>query len=224
MYTYFLLIVAIGVTSLLLIQRYKLRINTRALMLSYAFISLPFIAWDMWAVQQGHWSFNSTYTAGIYLGNLVVSEVMFFFVVPLVCLAMFLLAVRSKHAQSQFGMAHKILVAIVVCSLLLLQSNPGLTYTTIVSVLAVVMCLALLLHGGALVRSKGFWWYQVALLFTFVAVNSVLAGLPIIEYGAHAINGTRVGVIPIEDFLYNFVLNSGFVLLYDMWSNKQKRL
>jgi lycopene cyclase domain-containing protein len=48
--------------------------------------SIPFLIWDYFATQRGHWSFNTDYNTGIYILNLPIEEVLFFVAIPLACL------------------------------------------------------------------------------------------------------------------------------------------
>ncbi|MGQ0625813.1 MAG: lycopene cyclase domain-containing protein [Sporichthyaceae bacterium] len=44
----------------------------------------PFLCWDVWATDRGHWSFDTGQTLGLVLpGGLPVEEVAFFVVIPL---------------------------------------------------------------------------------------------------------------------------------------------
>lgn len=44
--------------------------------------ALIFVLWDVWAVFQGHWSFNPEFVLGFFLLNQPVEEVAFFLVIP----------------------------------------------------------------------------------------------------------------------------------------------
>lgn len=41
-----------------------------------------YIFWDILATKAGHWSFNEKYVTGIFILNLPVEEILFFFVIP----------------------------------------------------------------------------------------------------------------------------------------------
>jgi len=43
---------------------------------------IPFILWDIAALQRGHWSFNNNYITGLFIFNLPVEEILFFAVIP----------------------------------------------------------------------------------------------------------------------------------------------
>ncbi|MBM4159754.1 MAG: lycopene cyclase domain-containing protein [Ignavibacteria bacterium] len=56
--------------------------SARRLLLSVALPLPVFLAWDMIVTARGHWSFNSSYVIGVYVGNLPLEEVLFFVVIP----------------------------------------------------------------------------------------------------------------------------------------------
>ena len=67
----------------------------RRLALTILCAAPPFVAWDVWAVHAGHWSFDLNSTLGLVApGGLPVEEVLFFVVVP-VASVLALEAVRS---------------------------------------------------------------------------------------------------------------------------------
>ncbi|MBN8568014.1 MAG: lycopene cyclase domain-containing protein [Ignavibacteria bacterium] len=41
-----------------------------------------FIIWDVLATKAGHWSFNEKYVTGLFIFNLPLEEILFFFVIP----------------------------------------------------------------------------------------------------------------------------------------------
>lgn len=48
--------------------------------------AIPFILFDMLAVQRGYWKFNPKFITGIHLGNLPIEEYVFFILIPQSCL------------------------------------------------------------------------------------------------------------------------------------------
>ncbi|MGQ0632152.1 MAG: lycopene cyclase domain-containing protein [Sporichthyaceae bacterium] len=56
----------------------------RVLLATLAGAATPFLAWDLWATDRGHWSFDAGQTLGITVpGALPVEELAFFVVIPL---------------------------------------------------------------------------------------------------------------------------------------------
>jgi lycopene cyclase domain-containing protein len=67
----------------------------RRLVLALLPVLVVFVAWDLYAVHAGHWTFDPTQTLGWVLpGGLPIEEVLFFLVVP-VCSVLAFEAVRT---------------------------------------------------------------------------------------------------------------------------------
>ena len=66
----------------------------RRLALTLLCVAPLFVAWDLYAINAGHWRFDSDQTIGLTLpGDLPVEELLFFLVIP-VCSVLALEAVR----------------------------------------------------------------------------------------------------------------------------------
>lgn len=65
--------------------RINLRQNWRLLVISLLFSAIPFFIWDYFATLFGHWQFNKDFILGVYIFNLPLEEVLFFFVIPFCC-------------------------------------------------------------------------------------------------------------------------------------------
>lgn len=57
--------------------------------------SIPFILWDIYATQMGHWGFNKNYNLGIYIFNLPIEEYLFFILIPINCI--FIWTILKKY-------------------------------------------------------------------------------------------------------------------------------
>lgn len=212
---YLIFNIAVLLSAALLATRFKFRkLNIKRLVACYLVVSLPFVAWDIWAVSKGHWSFNAAYVLDIFLLNIAVEEILFFLTVPLVCLITFLaIAKNSKTNISNFKINIVIsVIASIATGFVLIGST--YSYTQTVGLFTLIFCVMLLYFRPATIYKQSFWKYQLVLLVMFIAANTFLTSLPIILYGQESIIGIRIITIPVEDFLYNFVLNSSFVLAY----------
>lgn len=57
--------------------------RARRLLLTLLPVLVVFVAWDLYAIAQGHWDFDPDQTLGVVLpGGLPVEELLFFLVVP----------------------------------------------------------------------------------------------------------------------------------------------
>ena len=71
----------------------------RALLLTLLPVVAVFVAWDLWAIRAGHWTFDPAQTTGVTLpGGLPLEELLFFVVVP-VCAILGFEAVRTVLAR-----------------------------------------------------------------------------------------------------------------------------
>lgn len=74
----------IGTAPLELVLRVGVYRRVRRLALTLLPVLPVFLVWDLYAVSQGHWTFDDAQTVGVRVpGGLPVEEVAFFLVVPL---------------------------------------------------------------------------------------------------------------------------------------------
>lgn len=67
----------------------------RRLLLALAPVAAVFVAWDVWAIGAGHWSYDPAQLVGVVLpGALPLEELLFFLVVP-ACAVLAFEAVRA---------------------------------------------------------------------------------------------------------------------------------
>lgn len=213
---YLLFNVGTFLSAVFLIKKYRLTIKWLRVLIGYLLVSVPFIIWDIFAARYGHWDFNAAYTLGGRLGGIAVEEIIFFFTVPLVCLAIFLIVKNKVSPTFRAGPALLAALGLVAAAISLVWFDHGYTFT--VSVVGVAACV-LLLAQSTLIHLKAFWIFQLILLGVFIVANTFLTALPVITYGEQAIIGLRIGTIPVEDFLYNFSLINLFLLIY-RWKEK----
>jgi lycopene cyclase domain-containing protein len=95
--TYLALLVGCLVVTapLELILRVRVYARWRRLLLAIAPEFVVFVAWVLYAIDQGHWQYDTGQTIGVrLLGGIPVEEMLFFLVVPL-CAVLALEAVRK---------------------------------------------------------------------------------------------------------------------------------
>lgn len=61
----------------------------RRLLLTVLLAGTPFLMWDLWATEVGHWSFDADQTLPWRVAGLPLEEVAFFVVIPLVAVLTF---------------------------------------------------------------------------------------------------------------------------------------
>jgi lycopene cyclase domain-containing protein len=189
-----------------------------AFAVSFFFIGVPYIIWDMLMTKYDVWGFNNEYILNIHVLSIPFEEALFFITIPYACL--FTFEVIEYFAPS-FKVPYSKWPYIVLGGMSMVAAIPFLdqTYT-----LTVLIALGLTLIATPFVYpvfSKGhFWIFTVITLFLFMIVNYFLTSIPIVWYwhgdiwgGDGAWNG-RFITIPFEDFIYNFAMLTGYVAVY----------
>lgn len=79
------------VGTLPLVKVFGLRVlrEPRRLALTILLAGTPFLLWDLWATEVGHWSFDADQTLPWRVAGLPLEEVAFFVVIPLVAVLTF---------------------------------------------------------------------------------------------------------------------------------------
>ncbi len=177
-------------------------------------VAIPFILWDVQFTKIGVWGFNIDYFLGIHILNLPLEEVMFFVCIPYACTFTFF-ALKYLVPETHFSRyqhALKYLFLAISISFILFGYQQVYTLTIgIVSALMILYCI-----WKDIDFTHIFLTYFLVTPF-FLIVNGILTGSfikePVVWYNNAENFGLRVGTIPIEDFLYSFVLISLNILL-----------
>jgi lycopene cyclase domain-containing protein len=74
-----------------------------------------------------------------------------------------------------------------------------------------------------LFSSRAYWIYTALTLVLFLIFNYILTSTPVVLYSPEAITGFRVTTIPIEDFLFNYSMLTGYLAVYIWASRKMKK-
>lgn len=177
-----------------------------------------FIIWDSVFTKMGVWGFNPDYLTGVYLFNLPIEEILFFFAIPYCCVFSYDVLnhfikkdVLGKNAR------HIGMILIYVCiALAITHSDKWYTATT-----SSFLALFLLFQ---LMYAKPKYWSRLVfaflvILIPFFIVNGVLTGsgldAPVVWYNDDENFGIRLLTIPIEDTLYGFLLIALNITLYE---------
>ncbi|MDH5278861.1 MAG: lycopene cyclase domain-containing protein [Actinomycetota bacterium] len=90
-----LLFVVVGSGWLEVVLRTRVYRRWKRLLLSLAPVVVLFVAWDLYAIARGHWTFDADRTTGVlFPGDVPLEELAFFVVVPVAAILTFE-AVRS---------------------------------------------------------------------------------------------------------------------------------
>ena len=83
----------------------RTRVYRRAVRLALSVfpVLIVFTLWDIYAISQGHWTFDSRYVTGIIaIANVPLEEILFFIVIP-ICAVLTLEGVRSTKPDWEVG-------------------------------------------------------------------------------------------------------------------------
>lgn len=210
-YAYFL--VAITVIILSLNHYYKMRLFTQkwqGLLAGFGVVSLPFIIWDVIATRDGHWAFNEEFILGPKILGLPIEEILFFFLVPIVMIIVwYLVRYRVVERYIDLNFLYRPVLVILLLSSVMTVHRP---YAFIVTGIATFFWF--IAARTDYFNSYRYIIFQSVLYALFFISNTILTWPPVVTYSDQAIMGLRIGTIPIEDFLYNFVLINAFVLTF----------
>lgn len=167
-----------------------------------------FIVWDVWFTNMGVWGFNPRYLTGVYIFNLPLEEVMFFFCIPFSCVFIYEIVAHYKLNFIGARVARLITLIMAVCLFTLGFANIGNYYTAYTFVaLAAFLILLLVLKVPYLGK---FYTAYLIILIPFFIVNGVLTGSgienEIVWYNDAENLGIRMFTIPIEDTFYGMLL------------------
>ncbi len=226
-YYYLILVLSISVPFLFSFHNkilfYK---NFLFLLKSILLSSIPFIFWDFIFTDLGVWGFNKNFVSNIYIYNLPIEEVLFFFFIPFCCL--FTYHVINKYKMSFFKKYNFVYINFFIVLFLItaLITNQFKLYTFI----CVVNCILLLLIENLYLKIIDYdLFYTLFLLIfiPFVIVDGALTGLffdqTIVWYNNEDILGIHILTIPIEDLVYSHQLILLNLIIYKMFSTNLKK-
>jgi len=185
--------------------------------------AILFLIWDSIFTSQGIWGFNGQYFTGIYLHNLPLEEVLFFFCIPY-C-SVFTYEVLNHFVKqdllSKYARYGTTILAYILVAIAFQYSDLAYTFWTSIFTLAF-----LLLH--LVVLKKPYWsrlvFAYLVILVPFVIVNGILTGTgleePVVWYNNAENLGIRLLTIPIEDTIYGFLLIGSNISLYEYFKGR----
>jgi lycopene cyclase domain-containing protein len=188
---------------------------------SILIVGVPFIIWNLYAASAGHWWWNPKHITGMTLGGLPIEEWLFFITVPYSSL-FFYQAVKTFLPSKMVAIP-----SIVISSLALILFATGLIqinrhYTAIVCILGGLVTLIYQKYARWLFTHSHALLYLSFGFITFTIFNTLLTAYPVVEYDPSHIVGFRLGAIPLEDAIYNYILLSSYLVVYRLSSERQK--
>ncbi|AEB95143.1 lycopene cyclase domain-containing protein [Metallosphaera cuprina] len=202
------------VLSLLYVRR-----DYVALMKSIALVSPIYLIWDYFATLYHSWSFNENYVLGVYVTDLPIEEVMFFFVTPFATLMIYDFVTRFEDREIRF--VPKVALSLSLTSLILALVTARLSYTSIDLIYLSFSLLITFVLDRRMLSSLNFWRFIGLSYVPFLVFDYLLTSLPIVEYG-RSITNVRVLTIPIEDFVYSFSMLTFYTLFYRRFKRRER--
>ena len=189
---------------------------------------LLFLVWDHFFTAAGIWGFTGPYLMGISFFKLPLEEILFFVCIPYACLFIYeAVAITGKNMPVKVSRPMLLLVSAVllVCAVIFRDKN----YTALVCGLTT----AFLLIHGLWIKADYYDTFHTAFvicLIPFLIVNGILTkGIPSIDTGpvvwydrANILN-LRVLTIPVEDFIYCYLLLFMNVTFYEHFKRKHQK-
>ncbi len=178
-----------------------------------------FVLWDMVFTHINVWSFNPKYLIGLYIGNLPIEEVFFFFVVPFSCVFVYEVIIAYFKKDIFLPLVHLLNLSFLVYFIIF-----GLIYHekiyTLFQCLLVVIMLVLHLKVFKVDYMGRFYAAFFICLIPFLVMNGYLTALPIVIYNDAFNSGIRIGTIPLEDSYYCFLLLLMNISFYEFLKRK----
>ncbi len=207
----------------------RIRFHTKwpALWPAMSITAVAFISWDVIFTRSGIWGFNPDYILGVSLLSLPLEEWLFFFCIPYACV--FTYESLKMAVPERSGIRPSTLVTIVLLFGLLILGILFIdrSYTAMT---AFSTALFLLLHIAKFrftLFPRFFVAYLAIFLFPFLIVNGILTGSflgrQVVWYNNAENLGIRVLTIPVEDFVYGFLLFLMNVTLYEWFLRIRSR-
>ena len=185
--------------------------------------AIPFIFWDVYFTYLGVWGFNAEYNSGILVYNLPLEEILFFIIIPFCCLFTYFVLKKFERFNLPYN-------TIILRSFSLILFVIGLMFYERAYTLSACLLSALVMLNISFSKSKwnGYFFstYIIISLIPFIMVNGTLTGFldantPPVWYNNNEIIGIKLLTIPVEDFLYNFVLMYSNYILFEFYCSKK---
>jgi lycopene cyclase domain-containing protein len=187
--------------------------------------AVVFLAWDVTFTELGVWGFNKEYLIGIYIYNLPLEEVLFFFCIPYASVFTYFALNHLVEKDHLFPHQEIISSALIILLLIFGMYYMERSYTSVT-----FLCLAFFLAFQMIKlrpRYMGrFYFAFIFILIPFFIINGLLTGSWIHEevvwYNDSENLGIRMGTIPFEDTFYGMLLILMNITIYE-WLQERER-
>jgi len=185
-----------------------------------------FIIWDIIFTNMGVWGFNPNYLIGVNVINLPLEEWLFFFCIPYAIVFTYT-SVKILVKYEVFSKpAKNISIGLVFVLLFIAIFNVERTYTFVTFLSTALFLLLHTFYFKTEYMGKFYLSYLIIFLGPFLFVNGVLTGSfiedQVVWYNNYENLSFRIFTIPVEDFVYGFLLYLMNISLYEYFIRKFK--
>lgn len=177
-------------------------------LIAIGIMSAFILSWDIIFTIKGVWGFNEDYLLGIKILHLPIEEWLFFICIPYAFMFLYdqLVILKIKSVLEPFKNYFDYFILIVAIGYLI--AGFGNIYTTTISSLVIVFILLVIKINPP---NRGiFYLSYIIILVPFTIVNGILTGYitpePVVWYNNSENLNIRFLTIPIEDYLYYFLM------------------
>ncbi|QEM12488.1 lycopene cyclase domain-containing protein [Mucilaginibacter rubeus] len=207
--------------------------NWHSLFPAMLLTGIVFIAWDMYFTHLKIWGFNPVYLTGLYIGNLPVEEVLFFFCIPYSCV--FTYACLNVTIKKKISARYPIIISSLLITFSLFMAicfrKQDYTCYTFAALTILLFTAQFIIKVSWLSK---FYITYLLLLLPFLIVNGLLTGTglenPVVWYNPAHIIGLRILTIPVEDIFYgmdlillNVMIYTGLSARFYPWFKNQRK-
>ncbi len=198
-----------------------------------------FVIWDVVFTAMGIWGFDDRFLLGPRIAGLPIEEWLFFVCIPYACVFTYhsLKALSIGHLASGLTRCLSVLV-FALCVILAVVFSSRLYTATTSALVALFLGVALFKKPDWMGR---LWISFIVLVIPFVVSNGILTGIqfwnfPIVNFAPDAVSNhvvwynnshnlsVRLFSIPIDDFLYAFLLIGLNVTLFEYFRRRKERV
>lgn len=181
--------------------------------------AIIFIVWDVYFTDWGVWGFNPDYLSGLFLFNLPIEEWLFFITIPYACVFTYHCIKILIGKNSNFKQLFKFSVSLGILFIAIGIFHYEKIYTSATFISAgLFLLIHLYFFKGRFLRSF-YLSYIVIYLFPFFLVNGALTGAftlkPVVWYNNAENLAVRILTIPVEDYIYGFLLYLMNISIYE---------
>lgn len=202
------------------LQFYK---NLSSIIISISINAFLFIVWDFFFIQYNVWWFNKDYLIGIYVFGIPIEEILFFFLIPYS--SIFIHYTIQYYLHNIHLKRFYVLIFLsfnLIISTFIIYNNYEKIYTNLVLFATTIANFIYYRFNKQLLSS--YLISFIVIIIPFTIVNGILTGgftsQPIVYYNSLHILNFRIFTIPIEDFVYCYILILNPLFIYEKFFKK----